>query len=326
MPPRSSPGHKRDARERAWRRRGRRSPPSRPTSPSRVRAARGEGRGAPRAAARPEPPWAPAPSRKNSIESKQELLRRGGGSRGASGGGRSRANLRASPPGAPLPARAPLNFTLGRQPAASPDARVAAPPPPPLVRASAPPPAAARPARCRRRRRGAPFKAARPRGAGRRAGRAMRGARPSRSPPPPRAPLRPRPAPRALPGAAPARAELRAARPGGEGAGTGRAPGGARSNLAGPAALAACPAPERAKLGAGAGGGGPRRLPGAAEPLRSPTPPLLRPPRPARPRAPPSGALGWEGTRDAAGEGALSRYLPLHPRGPPHGVPTAPVC
>lgn len=155
----------------------------------------------------------------------------------------------------------------------------------------------------------APFMAARPRGAGRRAGRAEPGARPPRSPPPPRASLRPLPAPHALPGAAPARAELRAARPGGEGAGTGRAPGGARSNLAGRAAPAARPAPERAKLGAGAGEGGPRRLPGAAEPLRSPTPPLPCPPRPAGPRAPPSGALGWEGTRGAARGGGrgLSR-------------------
>lgn len=115
------------------------------------------------------------------------------------------------------------------------------------------------------------------------------------------------------------------ARGSGQRAPAGRAPGGARFNLVGPAPPAARPAPEWAKLGAGAGGGGPRRLPGAAEPLRSPSPPLPCAPRPARPGTPPAGALGWEGTRGAAGEGALSRYLlPSPPCVPPH--PAAPVC
>jgi hypothetical protein len=85
--------------------------------------------------------------------------------------------------------------------------------------------------------------------------------------------------------------------------------------------------PQRAKLGAGAGGGGSRRLPGVAEPLRSPRHPFpvcltRRVPRATNRDAAVGGdaGLSWGWVR------ALSRYLTVWASVPPNGVATAPVC
>lgn len=105
--------------------------------------------------------------------------------------------------------------------------------------------------------------------------------------------------------------ELRAARPGREGAETRTAPGGARTNLAGWATPAACPAPKSETPG-WSWRGRARRLPGAAEPLRSPRYPFsVRPTRSAPLEASPPHSVAGGGC------GTLSRYLSPGPLCPP---------
>lgn len=114
------------------------------------------------------------------------------------------------------------------------------------------------------------------------------------------------------------RTELPAARPGREGAGTRTAPGGARTNLAGGATPAACPAPKSETPG-WSWRGRARRLPGAAEPLRSPRYPFSG--RPTR-----SAPLEASPLHSVAGGGAgPSRDTCLLGLCALHGVPTAPV-
>lgn len=113
------------------------------------------------------------------------------------------------------------------------------------------------------------------------------------------------------------RTELRAMRPGREGAGTRTAPGGALTNLAGWAMPAARPAPESETPGWGRRGRA-RRLPGAAEPLRSPRYPFSVCPT----RSVPLEASPRSVTGGGAGPSRDTCFLGLCAL---HGVPTAPV-
>lgn len=112
------------------------------------------------------------------------------------------------------------------------------------------------------------------------------------------------------------RTELGAARPGREGAGTRTAPGGARTNLAGGATPAACPAPKSETPG-WSWRGRTGRLPGAAEPLRSPRYPFsVRPTRSVPLEASPPHSV----TGGGAGPSRDTCLLGLCVL---HGVPTA---
>lgn len=278
-------------------------PPDQPLPECGQRGERGAG------AARGCPPGAslaPAPSRKNSIESKTGAAPPRGGSRACQRRGpEPRRTCACLPPGAPFPRGRPelhSGAAAGRVPDAP---RVAAPPPPPLVRAPrrlqlplGPPDAAAAAAGPHLRQRDRGERAGVGGQCGAPAPRARFSTAPSSSPAAARAARPPRCRPCAC-GAA-GSAPRRGGRGDGEGAGRGAL------QLGWPGSTPLAPPRRERNFGAGAGGGGPRRLPGAAEPLRSPTPPLLRPPRPARPRGAAIWGAGVGGTRDAAGEG-LSR-------------------